>query len=331
MGDFAGEGDAGHETTGLQTYGEYACGFRRGSGLTDKVVLVGDQNVGKTCLVLRYCEDSFWENYKATIGVDFMWQRYLIQGIGFTLHLWDTAGQEKFRSLSQAYYRGARACIAAFDLGVPESLEHCKHVRAPLHPRCPLTALWHPCRLMRRHLVFTASVSCSRAKLTTSVQRACEAADFHSVRCMYYVLRDLPATATARATDATNSQCSRRMANEYAGGWLQWVGEVRAENVQASESANGFCVFLVGCKADHYKVVDRHEAELVAKKLGAEYFEVSAKTGIYAPPRPAPSRGSTGLAGVSTRPAGLPHPWGATSCRKAAPLTICPVVRTPTQ
>jgi hypothetical protein len=109
--------------------------------LTDKVVLVGDQNVGKTCLVLRYCEDSFWENYKATIGVDFMWQRYLIQGIGFTLHLWDTAGQEKFRSLSQAYYRGARACIAAFDLGVPESLEHCKHVRRPLHPSpCSLTA-----------------------------------------------------------------------------------------------------------------------------------------------------------------------------------------------
>lgn len=156
----------------------------KGSGLTDKVVLVGDQNVGKTCLVLRYCEDSFWENYKATIGVDFMWQRYLIQGIGFTLHLWDTAGQEKFRSLSQAYYRGARACIAAFDLGVPESLEHCKH----------------------------------------------------------------------------------------------WVSEVKAENAQASESANGFCVFLVGCKADHYKVVDRHEAEAVAKKLGAEYFEVSAKT-----------------------------------------------------
>ena len=38
-------------------------------------------------------------------------------------------------------------------------------------------------------------------------------------------------------------------------------------------------------------------------------------------PRPAPSRGSTGLAGVSTRPAGLPHPWGATRCREAAPLT----------
>jgi len=54
-----------------------------------------------------------------------------------------------------------------------------------------------------------------------------------------------------------------------------------------------------------------------------------ARLGLeYAPPpnpshpiRPAPSRGSTGLAGGFTRPAGLPHPWGATSCRKAAPFT----------
>lgn len=130
------------------------------------MVLVGDQNVGKTCLVLRYCEDSFWENYKATIGVDFMWQRYLIHGIGFTLHLWDTAGQEKFRSLSQAYYRGARACIAAFDLGVPESLEHCTHVRRPLLlPCCPLTA---PCPLQ----VDAPFADCAERKLTTGLRRA---------------------------------------------------------------------------------------------------------------------------------------------------------------
>ncbi|KAK3266155.1 hypothetical protein CYMTET_25200 [Cymbomonas tetramitiformis] len=155
----------------------------KGSGLTDKVVLVGDQNVGKTCLVLRYCENTFAENYKATIGVDFMWQRFLIQGVGFTLHIWDTAGQEKFRSLSQAYYRGARACIAAFDLGVPESFEHCD----------------------------------------------------------------------------------------------QWAKEVIAEN-QAAHDSSEFCVFLVGCKADSFKVVDREAAEALANKLNAEYFEVSSKT-----------------------------------------------------
>mmetsp|Transcript_32153 Transcript_32153/g.44587 ORF Transcript_32153/g.44587 Transcript_32153/m.44587 type:complete len:265 (-) Transcript_32153:184-978(-) len=157
----------------------------KGSGLTDKVVVVGDQNVGKTCLVLRYCEDTFWDNYKATIGVDFMWQRYLIQQVGFTLHLWDTAGQEKFRSLSQAYYRGARACIAAFDLGNPESLNNCKH----------------------------------------------------------------------------------------------WVDEVRSEN-QASVKDDDFSVFLVGCKADTYPVVDNSEALKMANDLEAEYFQVSAKTEV---------------------------------------------------
>lgn len=175
-------GQAGFDA-GLQEIMKMYPAIGKGSGLTDKVVLVGDQNVGKTCLVLRYCEETFVENYKATIGVDFMWQRYLIHGIGFTLHLWDTAGQEKFRSLSQAYYRGARACIAAFDLGAPESLEHCKH----------------------------------------------------------------------------------------------WVAEVKSENLKNSDG-NDFCVFLVGCKADHYKVVDRLEGEKMAKKLKAEYFEVSSKT-----------------------------------------------------
>jgi hypothetical protein len=77
--------------------------------------------------------------------------------------------------------------------------------------------------------------------------------------------------------DTVGESTTRRLTG--GGGGTQWVSEVKAENAQASESANGFCVFLVGCKADHYKVVDRHEAEAVAKKLGAEYFEVSAKTG----------------------------------------------------
>ncbi|KAK3273282.1 hypothetical protein CYMTET_18470 [Cymbomonas tetramitiformis] len=128
-----------------------------GGKLTDKVVLVGDQGVGKTSLVLRYCENSFQENYKATIGVDFCWQRFILQGIGYTVHIWDTAGQEKFNSLLKAlpgalclpppssawgklaashclhsaYYRGAKACIVVFDLGDPDSMTHCSKVTNP--------------------------------------------------------------------------------------------------------------------------------------------------------------------------------------------------------
>eukprot|EP00898_Chlorokybus_atmophyticus_P002242 jgi/Chlat1/3018/Chrsp201S03270 len=96
------------------------------SGLTEKVVVVGDQSVGKTCLVLKYFQGVFPPNYKSTIGVDFFWQKYLLQefNMTFTLHIWDTAGQEKFRSLSRAYYRGAGACLACFDLGSIESLRN---------------------------------------------------------------------------------------------------------------------------------------------------------------------------------------------------------------
>ena len=69
-------------------------------------------------------------------------------------------------------------------------------------------------------------------------------------------------------------------------------------------------------------------AELTKKgRGGGEYYQqgphgaYTHDSGQRAPPRPAPSRGSIGLAGMFTRPVGLPHPWGAISCRKEAPLT----------
>lgn len=94
-----------------------------GAPLTEKVVVVGDQNVGKTCLALRCCENLFPADYKATVGVDFLWKRYTVHGVPFTLHVWDTAGQERFTSLSAAYYRGARACVSAFDITHKPSLQ----------------------------------------------------------------------------------------------------------------------------------------------------------------------------------------------------------------
>mmetsp|Transcript_28318 Transcript_28318/g.39123 ORF Transcript_28318/g.39123 Transcript_28318/m.39123 type:complete len:244 (+) Transcript_28318:199-930(+) len=158
------------------------------SGLSSKLVLVGDSAVGKTCLMTRYCDNVYDETWsQATVGVDFSWQRFLKNDVGFTLHLWDTAGQERFRAMTQSYYRDANACIAAFNLNDKQasSLEHCEH----------------------------------------------------------------------------------------------WVNEVRSENLEADRKGD-FCVFLVGCKADEAKNVGRDVAEKMARKLNAEYFEVSAKTGF---------------------------------------------------
>ncbi|MHA2036668.1 MAG: GTP-binding protein [Promethearchaeota archaeon] len=84
-----------------------------------KVVVVGDGGVGKTSMVLRYCEDSFKENYIMTIGSNFStkqvelddYPNYLVK-----LQLWDLAGQKHFSFVRPPFYRGATAIVFVFDL-----------------------------------------------------------------------------------------------------------------------------------------------------------------------------------------------------------------------
>ncbi|XP_071621304.1 ras-related protein Rab-34 isoform X2 [Heliangelus exortis] len=89
-----------------------------------KIIVVGDLSVGKTCLINRFCKDTFDKNYKATIGVDFEMERFEVLGIPFSLQLWDTAGQERFKCIASTYYRGAQAIVIVFDVNDVASLEH---------------------------------------------------------------------------------------------------------------------------------------------------------------------------------------------------------------
>ncbi|KAM6155718.1 ras-related protein Rab-36 [Rhynchocyon petersi] len=89
-----------------------------------KVVVVGDLYVGKTSLIHRFCKNVFDRDYKATIGVDFEIERFEIAGVPYSLQIWDTAGQEKFKCIASAYYRGAQAIITTFDLSDVQTLEH---------------------------------------------------------------------------------------------------------------------------------------------------------------------------------------------------------------
>ncbi|XP_059977231.1 ras-related protein Rab-36 isoform X3 [Lagenorhynchus albirostris] len=72
----------------------------------------------------RFCKNVFDRDYKATIGVDFEMERFEVAGIPFSLQIWDTAGQEKFKCIASAYYRGAQVIITAFDLTDMQTLEH---------------------------------------------------------------------------------------------------------------------------------------------------------------------------------------------------------------
>ncbi|OXB59531.1 hypothetical protein ASZ78_004504 [Callipepla squamata] len=89
-----------------------------------KIIVVGDLAVGKTCLINRFCKDTFDKNYKATIGVDFEMERFEVLGVPFSLQLWDTAGQERFKCIASTYYRGAQAIVIVFDVNDVASLEH---------------------------------------------------------------------------------------------------------------------------------------------------------------------------------------------------------------
>lgn len=83
---------------------------------TLKVIVVGDGQVGKTSMITRFAKGIFTNEYKKTIGVDFLEKTLFIDSIGeeVTFLLWDTAGQEEYDAITRTYYKGAGACILAF-------------------------------------------------------------------------------------------------------------------------------------------------------------------------------------------------------------------------
>ncbi|KAK8942203.1 hypothetical protein KSP40_PGU002419 [Platanthera guangdongensis] len=88
-----------------------------------KIIVLGDSGVGKTSLMNQYPCKKFFQQYKATIGADFVTKEVLIGDRIVTLQIWDTAGQERFQSLGVAFYRGADCCILVYDVNVLRSFD----------------------------------------------------------------------------------------------------------------------------------------------------------------------------------------------------------------
>lgn len=86
-----------------------------------KTVLIGDTGVGKTSIAEKFVDNEFNNNFETTIGVDFKTKIVESNDLKFKIQIWDTAGQEKFRSITKTYYRCADAIIVIFDLSNPES------------------------------------------------------------------------------------------------------------------------------------------------------------------------------------------------------------------
>uniref|UniRef100_A0A0D9VJ03 GTP-binding protein n=1 Tax=Leersia perrieri TaxID=77586 RepID=A0A0D9VJ03_9ORYZ len=91
-----------------------------------KLLLIGDSGVGKSCLLLRFADDSYLDSYISTIGVDFKIRTVEQDGKTIKLQIWDTAGQERFRTITSSYYRGAHGIIIVYDVTDQESFNNVK-------------------------------------------------------------------------------------------------------------------------------------------------------------------------------------------------------------
>lgn len=81
-----------------------------------KILLIGDSGVGKSSLILRFVDDTYSEAFTTTIGVDFKVKIVTVGDKTIKLQIWDTAGQDRFRTITSSYYRGAHGIIVVYDI-----------------------------------------------------------------------------------------------------------------------------------------------------------------------------------------------------------------------
>ena len=92
-----------------------------------KIIFLGDQSVGKSSILNRFYQDKFEPDYQATIGLDFHSKNTEINGENIRLLLYDTAGQEKFKSLIPVYIRDANIILVVYDITIKDSFTHTEH------------------------------------------------------------------------------------------------------------------------------------------------------------------------------------------------------------
>ena len=99
-----------------------------------KYIIIGDAYVGKSNLLLRYAHGQFKDDYQLTIGVEFAAKNVKIRGKTYRIQIWDTAGQESFRSITRGYYKSSVCALVVYDISNKESfnnistwIEDCKN------------------------------------------------------------------------------------------------------------------------------------------------------------------------------------------------------------
>ncbi len=103
-----------------------------------KILLLGDTSVGKSCLLLRFCDNSFQEAHLTTIGLDFRLKTInLKDDRKVKIQIWDTAGEDRFRSITRNYYKGAKGILLIFDVTDKETFTHVRDWIERIHEESP--------------------------------------------------------------------------------------------------------------------------------------------------------------------------------------------------
>jgi Ras-related protein Rab-8A len=102
-----------------------------------KVVIAGDEGVGKTSLIRRYCTGTFEEPRIITTGVDFQIKIVEVNGNSIKLSIWDIAGQERFGAFRDTFYRGAKVVALVYDLMNPATLDDLPRWHSGVAQVCP--------------------------------------------------------------------------------------------------------------------------------------------------------------------------------------------------
>jgi small GTP-binding protein len=88
-----------------------------------KLLIVGESGVGKTCMLLRFADNLFEEDFLSTIGVDFKVKEIVVDSKRVKLQIWDSAGQERFRNITSSYYRNCSGIIIVYDVTRRDSFD----------------------------------------------------------------------------------------------------------------------------------------------------------------------------------------------------------------
>ncbi|KAL8507893.1 hypothetical protein ACS0TY_018442 [Phlomoides rotata] len=124
-----------------------------------KYIIIGDTGVGKSCLLLQFTDKRFQPVHDLTIGVEFGARMINIDNKPMKLQIWDTAGQESFRSITRSYYRGAAGALLVYDITRRETFNHLaswlEDARQHANPNMSIMLIGNKCDLAHRRAVST--------------------------------------------------------------------------------------------------------------------------------------------------------------------------------